>query len=107
DPMHETKASLSRGQIVASYLKGHQSAVDFLKDLQKHQAQYNGFNLLIGTVDQLYFYNPKESDVITINPGTYSVSNASLNTPWPKVEKARNQLKHYALNNEIIYPKTL
>lgn len=42
-----------------------------------------------------------------LTAGTYSVSNASLNTSWPKVTKAKDQLQSYVSNNENIDMETL
>lgn len=102
DPKSEKQFNKSRGDIVTSFLTSNILAEHFLSDLQDRRHEYDGFNLIVGTVDQLFYYSKQENDIVTITPGTYSVSNAALNTPWPKVEKARQTLEQYVKGvNEI------
>lgn len=107
DPSDNTSSAESRGHIVTDYLKNNENPVEFLKKLQQNRDNYNGFNLLAGTVDNLYFYSKQDNQIIPLEPGTNSVSNASLNTPWPKVVKARTRLKDYLATNSIVEPEML
>lgn len=102
NPQQEQTGKNSRGDILTRYLHGNQSASDFLLQLQKERQQYNGFNLLVGDVNHLTYYSRQEDRVVPLNPGTYSVSNASLLTPWPKVEKARTALHDYVMRHDNI-----
>src|SRR5699024_11262386 len=88
-------ANMSRCHIVSSFLKSKVTPINFLKKLQQERHDYNGFNLIAGTVNELYFYSKQGNVIQPIEPGTYSLSNASLNTPWPKVVKARTRLESY------------
>lgn len=74
----------SRGQLVHRALQG---------DLDLHNSSaYEGFNLLHGTLDELRCYsNVRHSDE-RITPGIHGLSNAFLNSPWPKVERATSSL---------------
>lgn len=55
--------------------------------------EYEGFNLIYGPVDSLrYHSNIKLADV-DLAPGVHGLSNSVLNTPWPKVQRARSGLK--------------
>ena len=103
----EKPAPASRGNLVASYLKENCSPETFLTQLQENRSAYKGFNLLIGSADTLYFYNKEENKVRTIEPGTHSVSNASLNTPWPKVVKARKRLHEYVQQHHVLEAEDL
>ena len=48
-------------------------------------AQYAPFNLLVGNLDALYYLsNYPKGTPRKIGAGTHSLSNASLDTPWPK-----------------------
>lgn len=95
DPKQVQDGKKSRGAILTEYLGGHQSPEDFLHMLQGEREQYNGFNLVVGDADHLTYYSQREDRMEPLKPGTYSVSNASLLTPWPKVEKARTILHDY------------
>src|SRR5690606_31506446 len=68
---------------------------------------YAGFNVLFGNVDELYHYNNILDETNKIIPGTYGLSNATLNTPWPKVTIGKQLLSDYVSNNEIIDPNEL
>src|SRR5699024_11631611 len=55
----------------------------------------------------IYFYSKQGNVIQPIEPGTYSLSNASLNTPWPKVVKARTRLENYLFKNDTVDPQIL
>ena len=105
DPKATIDHPKSRGKIVSNYLTSTIAPKNYLHSLKEEAHRYNGFNLLVGSVDDLYFYNKAENTIQSLKPGTYSVSNASLNTPWPKVIKAKHTLQNYCLNNNNIDPK--
>lgn len=56
--------------------------------LTSQHAKFAGFNLLWGTAKQAwYFTNAGEQAALGVQsliPGVYTLSNANLNTPWPK-----------------------
>lgn len=54
--------------------------------------RYNGFNLLLGDADQLYHAGNRPHTFEPLEPGIYGLSNANLNTPWPKLLRARDAL---------------
>src|SRR5699024_4096637 len=85
NPSEPHPADKSRGHVVSSFLKSKGKPINFLKKLQQRRHDYNGFNLIAGTVNELYFYSKQDNVIQPIEPGASSVSNASLNTPWPKV----------------------
>lgn len=79
----------SRGDIVAEYLTSGLQAPDYLKKLRVTADQYNGFNLLAGTTTELWYYSNQLDTISKVKPGIHTLSNAFLNTPWPKTEKAK------------------
>src|SRR5690625_2784716 len=102
DSTSEKKNKVSRGEIVSSFLTSDQIAPDFLYELQTKKENYNGFNVLVGTADELYYYGNRQKDISKINPGTHSISNHLINSPWPKVNKARTMLREYVKSTERI-----
>jgi uncharacterized protein with NRDE domain len=91
----------SRGSLVLDYLKQEEQPLKHLNELKHDANQYNGFNLLIGNKDKLLHYS-NESDVITeIEPGIHGVSNALLNTSWPKLDKAKIKLERVISQEDI------
>ena len=51
-----------------------------------------GFNLLLGTRDELWHYNANHTEPTLLKAGVYGLSNAGLDTPWPKLLKAKAAL---------------
>jgi len=93
DPSRINPDAASRGWIVSRFLEGTDDAPAFADTLSREKDTYNGFNLLFGTVDHLFHYSNISDALTELNPGVHGVSNALLNTPWPKVETGKNTLK--------------
>ncbi len=55
-------------------------------------AAYAGFNLLYGTTDALRYHNNIQGADHALEPGIHGLSNHFLDTPWPKVENAKEEL---------------
>ncbi|MDF0729380.1 NRDE family protein [Pseudomonas entomophila] len=83
----------SRGELVAAYLRGDLGVEAYLDQVASHSAQYSGFNLLVGDGRQLGYLHAHEPAPRLLAPGVYGVSNAGLDTPWPKLVKARRALE--------------
>lgn len=80
------KQGPSRGQLV-------RDALDGTLDLPKTDL-YEGFNLLHGTMHELRYHNNIVPVDVPLPPGIHGISNALLNTPWPKVERAKETMLH-------------
>lgn len=63
--------------------------------------QYNGFNLITGTIQQLYYYSNVHHRTEPLTPGTYVMSNAFLNTPWPKSVKTKTHFEALLRENRL------
>lgn len=91
DPGKESKTAKSRGLLIKRFLSDAMPTVDFTAELHATRAEYNGFNLLFGSSDELvYFSNRREQNATLLEPGLHVLSNAYLDTPWPKTERARS-----------------
>ncbi|WP_132586922.1 NRDE family protein [Pseudomonas aeruginosa] len=75
----------SRGELVADFLRGGGNPADYLAQVAGRAADYSGFNLLIGDRHQLWHYNPRVGPPRLLPAGIYGLSNAALDTPWPKL----------------------
>lgn len=82
----------SRGVLTTGYLLGQESAPAYLDRIMRDAAEYAGFNLLIGDAQQLWHFNSQEGRARQLQSGIYGMSNASLDTPWPKLVRARDAL---------------
>ncbi|MFW8564668.1 NRDE family protein [Orrella sp. 11846] len=80
----------SRGHLVEGFLKNSQTPADYLKGLQASANEYNGFNLLVGhNADWHYASNRANQWQQAVTPGFHGLSNALLDTPWPKLVRTR------------------
>lgn len=92
DPSARHDDAPSRGHLVADYLTEASSASTYIHEVATHGAQYNGFNILVGTPDELMYYSNRGGGVRTIPHGVHGLSNHLLNTAWPKVERGQRKL---------------
>ncbi|MHC8347269.1 NRDE family protein [Pseudomonas sp. RT6P73] len=92
DP-HQPPSRKSRGELVAGFLLGNMPIDDYLNDVVRRSLEYAGFNLLIGNTNELWHFNARASEAVMLPPGVYGLSNAGLDTPWPKLLKARAALE--------------
>lgn len=86
-------APRSRGELVRDYLAGNADAEAYLEAVAKRGDQYNGFILIAGDLDALYWLSNRGPGVAPIPPGVHGLSNHLLNTPWPKIERSKRALE--------------
>ena len=86
----------SRGHLTSDFLSGEQTPLEFLQQVDKTHQRYNGFNLLLGDTEGLYYYSNREHITHQLKPGLYGLSNHLLNTAWPKVCGGLEALKAFA-----------
>lgn len=99
DPNATATAARSRGELPLGFLSGSATAPEYLGEIAKHDQDYAGFNLLLGDGKTLWYFSNRNKrsghsphSPQMLQPGIYGLSNASLNTPWPKVELGRKRL---------------
>lgn len=91
----------SRGELPIQYLSGPLGPQAFLRDLAQRAGDYSGFNLLLGDREQLWLLNSQRGEPEQLTAGIYGLSNAELDTPWPKVEKAKALLSECLITPQI------
>ncbi|NOT75918.1 MAG: NRDE family protein [Cyclobacteriaceae bacterium] len=106
DPQNIDPRAPSRGQLVSDYLESEINAQDYLRKIESSGKMYNGFNLIVGTLEDLWYYSNYSSGIKKITPGLHGLSNHLLDTPWPKVERGKANLK-LILKKEKIEPAEL
>ena len=89
DPAQTRPAPRSRGELPTRFLLGEPGPEAYLAELEPSAGDYAGFNLLLGEGEELWYFS--NSGALTsrqatrLSPGIYGLSNALLDTPWPKV----------------------
>ncbi|BCB08524.1 hypothetical protein HHSLTHF2_24140 [Vreelandella venusta] len=84
----------SRGELVASVLQSDDIEA-WLKEKERVSARrYAGFNLLVATPHRMWHLHRGRHGVVltSVPPGVHGLSNATLNTPWPKLNLVRDAL---------------
>ncbi|QGG79109.1 hypothetical protein GH975_00470 [Litorivicinus lipolyticus] len=98
----------SRGELVTNFLTSSESAPDYLGGLDTHR--YSPFNLLLLDTDSLWFFNSQAADPRKLGPGVYGLSNATLDSPWPKTQAVTAAMRqspahaHRAMLDTRTYP---
>jgi len=92
DPSSIKENAPSRGRLVSEFLFGNREPLECLDILKKDASRYNGFNLILGEKDRLYWYSNRGHRVLLMKPGIYGLSNHLLDTPWPKVARGKAAL---------------
>ncbi|MFO7552547.1 MAG: NRDE family protein [Haliea sp.] len=94
DPSRSLPAARSRGELPLAFLTGSDTPERFLQQLADRAGDYAGFNLLVGSGEHLWYFSNSsgENRPRALAPGLYGLSNARLDTPWPKLELARSRL---------------
>lgn len=92
----------SRGEILLNYLAGDVDAGQYLSSLSADAGRYNGFNLILGDKENLYYYSNRSFGPQQLAPGFYGLSNNLLDVPWPKVARGKKLLRpHMVEKNKI------
>ena len=89
NPADKKTGAPSRGVLVADFLTGRTSAEEYVRLVEKGGVDYNGFSLLVGDVGSMFFFSNRGDRATRVAPGVHGLSNHLLDTPWPKVEKAK------------------
>ena len=104
-PQHRRTDVPSRGSLVTDALESRGTALDDLSALQRVGPGYNGFNLIYSDGQSLAVHESVPQVGRVLAPGIYGLSNHVLDTPWPKVERAKERL--HALLDRTIDPSTV
>lgn len=83
-------AERSRGLLVRDMVTAADTQAS-LRVLANERHRYGGFNLITGTLpDRLYYFSNRNGQAATpLQPGVHALSNAFLDTPWPKVRRGK------------------
>jgi uncharacterized protein with NRDE domain len=87
------KGRASRGELARCFLTTNVSAQTFVHDLIPHSADYSPFNMIVGTIDELYFFSSEAHSPTQIPFGYHGLSNGPLNAQWPKVTRGMAAFK--------------
>lgn len=107
DPASLKANAPSRGLLLTSFLSSDISPKAYLDDIRTDGHLFNGFNLLVGDTDGLYYYSNRGNGVVALSPGIYGLSNHLLDTAWPKVERGKRGLENLLRAQHAAQPERL
>ena len=91
----------SRGQLVSDYLKSSQTAEAYMQSVESDGNKYNGFNLIVGNAEELWYYSNYRNGITKFTPGFYGISNHLLESPWPKVLIGKQKIAPALQKNDV------
>lgn len=78
----------SRGLMVHAYLDGEDNPLDFLQRMLSQVGVASPYNLIVGQITkasiECHWLGGRTREIKTLGHGAHVLSNAELNTPWPK-----------------------
>lgn len=111
DPARTAPAPRSRGELPLAYLTGEQDPQSCLYELAACASDYAGFNLLLGDGEQMWYFTNSQPEAerapLCLEPGIYGLSNARLDTPWPKVDLGKSKLQQLLASGATLRHETL
>ena len=81
----------SRGELVTAFLESNLRPAEFLQTIEADA--YAGFNLIVSDTRGLAYLSNRGGGLVELQPGVYGLSNATLDTPWEKVERSKSLLR--------------
>lgn len=107
DPSSNKKSAPSRGWLVRDFLLGSDGAEEYLTRVRREGRRYNGFNLVVGVGDELYWYSNREGEIVKLSRGLHGISNQLLDTPWPKMIRGKHGMSEILGKDGEIPPEIL
>ena len=89
----------SRGEIATQYSGSNSSAYDFVAALDGDR--YAGVSVLVADGDSICYRSNRNDTAVSLSPGIYGLSNASLDTPWSKLLRTKDALAERIADGNI------
>lgn len=91
----------SRGMLTLDYLQGNDAPQTYLEGIFDRINDYNGFNLLVGNTEELYYLSNYQNQITPLPPGVYGLSNALLDSDWFKVQRLKQKFSELIDNEGV------
>ena len=86
------KTGTSRGEIPVDFVRSKETPEAFLEALTRRADRYSGFSLVVGVPGRFFYFSNLDNVMRQLQPGSHGLSNHLLDTPWPKVVRAKAAL---------------
>ncbi|MBO6576412.1 MAG: NRDE family protein [Rhodothermales bacterium] len=90
EPSRFREGARSRGDLVTGALEALPDTETYLQGLDG--SEYNGYNLIVISGGEAWYTSNRVEGQQRLAGGVYGLSNARLDTPWPKVVRGKDRL---------------
>ena len=104
EPDQRQRGAHSRGEIVQRFVAGSDAPGQFAATLCDDD--YAGFSLLATDGRELWYLSNRGDAPQQLEPGIYGLSNATLDSPWPKLIDSRERLRRL-IDDDRVSPQGL
>lgn len=102
DPKNNNPIAPSRGAIPVNLVMDQPSNFkQYVKDNKVYWNEMNGFNLVYHNGNETFYYSNISEEVKKLEDGIYAISNAFIDTPWPKTIAVKSKLQEEISNKNI------
>ena len=101
EPSRHDPRAPSRGALVPAFLAGDDAPAAAVAATIAAAGSGNGFNLLGGDAGGIAWASNRAPSPRTLTQGVHGLSNALLDTPWPKVRRTAAALRRWCAAGEI------
>ena len=91
----------SRGDLVPAVLNQPEPPATALAAVMHNANAYNGFNLLAGDAHGAVWASNRSTATKVITTGVHGLSNALLDTPWPKLARTRAAVAAWTAQDSV------
>jgi uncharacterized protein with NRDE domain len=100
--MHNIKPNApTRGKLVSDFLINKYDPATYLQALNASGQAYNGYNIILGRFDDPWYYSNQSNRIYQLGTGSYGLSNALLDTKWPKLTEGKELFDKILEENEF------
>jgi uncharacterized protein with NRDE domain len=92
DPAQRLASPRSRGHLVGEFVRSAHSAREHVSNAVARGDEFDGFNLLAADAAGVWYGSNRGAIVRRLDRGIHGLSNHLLDTPWPKVTRAKAAL---------------
>ena len=90
--LNTASSNQSRGLLTTGFLSSSISARRYAEDIIQTTVPYDGFNLMLADSSGLFYASNVTDKYQQLSPGIFGISNALLDTDWPKTRQQKQHL---------------
>ena len=96
DPQQIKDSAVSRGSLVSNFVRSDYSCIEYLETISANNLLYNGYNLIFGDCNEIFYFSNVVHEHTELKPGVYTLSNHLLDTPWYKSDEGKTDAAGFA-----------